>query len=173
MSVCFVTYPSLGELNKTQNVESPPGGSHRNSAQGNIQPNQKEYCQSKWTCEFVLSSSSFLWCQHSISLQQIFLSVGMQLLLSLQFTMLYLVITFYVASCSHSFVLCLVSLYKKKKINVFSLGELTRQLEEKETLISQLTRGKHTFTQQTEELKRQLEEENKVTCFHLEQQILK
>lgn len=60
-----------------------------------------------------------------------------------------------------------------KKFNFFSLGELTRQLEEKESLISQLTRGKHTFTQQTEELKRQLEEENKVTCFHLEQKILK
>ncbi|NXJ09251.1 MYH4 protein, partial [Odontophorus gujanensis] len=40
-------------------------------------------------------------------------------------------------------------------------GELTRQLEEKESLISQLTRGKQAITQQTEELKRQLEEENK------------
>ncbi|OXB66093.1 hypothetical protein ASZ78_010998 [Callipepla squamata] len=40
-------------------------------------------------------------------------------------------------------------------------GELTRQLEEKESLISQLTRGKQAITQQIEELKRQLEEENK------------
>lgn len=60
-----------------------------------------------------------------------------------------------------------------KTINIFLLGELTRQLEEKESLISQLTRGKHAFTQQTEELKRQLEEENKVICFNLEQQIVK
>ncbi|MBN3270984.1 MYSS protein, partial [Polyodon spathula] len=40
-------------------------------------------------------------------------------------------------------------------------GEFSRQLEEKESLISQLTRGKQAFTQQTEELKRQLEEESK------------
>lgn len=43
------------------------------------------------------------------------------------------------------------------------LGELSRQLEEKESLISQLSRGKQGFTQQVEELKRQLEEESKVT----------
>lgn len=41
-------------------------------------------------------------------------------------------------------------------------GEFTRQLEEKESLISQLSRGKTSFTQQIEELKRQLEEETKV-----------
>lgn len=41
-------------------------------------------------------------------------------------------------------------------------GELTRQLEEKESLVSQLTRGKMSYTQQVEDLKRQLEEETKV-----------
>ncbi|KAM4034130.1 myosin-4-like [Anomaloglossus baeobatrachus] len=40
-------------------------------------------------------------------------------------------------------------------------GEFGRQLEEKESLISQLSRGKQAFTQQIEELKRQLEEETK------------
>ncbi|MGH0186647.1 UNVERIFIED_CONTAM: hypothetical protein FKN15_022146, partial [Acipenser sinensis] len=40
-------------------------------------------------------------------------------------------------------------------------GEFSRQLEEKEALVSQLTRGKQAFTQQIEELKRQLEEESK------------
>ncbi|GCB67390.1 hypothetical protein scyTo_0008047 [Scyliorhinus torazame] len=40
-------------------------------------------------------------------------------------------------------------------------GELSRQLEEKESLVSQLTRGKQGYTQQIEELKRQLEEETK------------
>ncbi|TKC33231.1 hypothetical protein EI555_021196, partial [Monodon monoceros] len=42
-------------------------------------------------------------------------------------------------------------------------GELSRQLDEKEALISQLTRGKLTYTQQLEDLKRQLEEEVKHT----------
>uniref|UniRef100_A0A674A1A6 Myosin heavy chain, fast skeletal muscle-like n=1 Tax=Salmo trutta TaxID=8032 RepID=A0A674A1A6_SALTR len=40
-------------------------------------------------------------------------------------------------------------------------GEFGRQLEEKEGLVSQLTRGKQAFTQQVEELKRQIEEEVK------------
>ncbi|KAJ3605544.1 hypothetical protein NHX12_027589 [Muraenolepis orangiensis] len=40
-------------------------------------------------------------------------------------------------------------------------GEFGRQLEEKEALVSQLTRGKQAFTQQIEELKRQMEEEVK------------
>uniref|UniRef100_K7FJT1 Myosin motor domain-containing protein n=1 Tax=Pelodiscus sinensis TaxID=13735 RepID=K7FJT1_PELSI len=40
-------------------------------------------------------------------------------------------------------------------------GELSRQLEEKDALISQLTRGKQSYTQQMEDLKRQLEEESK------------
>merc|ERR1719187_3064925 len=37
-------------------------------------------------------------------------------------------------------------------------GEFGRQLEEKEALVSQLTRGKQAFTQQIDELKRQVEE---------------
>ncbi|TWW70117.1 Myosin heavy chain, fast skeletal muscle [Takifugu flavidus] len=40
-------------------------------------------------------------------------------------------------------------------------GEFGRQLEEKEALVSQLTRGKQAFTQQIEELKRHVEEEVK------------
>ncbi|CAJ1050694.1 myosin heavy chain%2C fast skeletal muscle-like [Xyrichtys novacula] len=40
-------------------------------------------------------------------------------------------------------------------------GEISRQLEEKEALISQLTRSKQAFTQQTEELRRHIEEEVK------------
>ena len=44
----------------------------------------------------------------------------------------------------------------------FTQGELSRQIEEKEALVSQLTRGKQAFTQQIEELKRQTEEEVKV-----------
>ncbi|KAG9335084.1 hypothetical protein JZ751_005760, partial [Albula glossodonta] len=40
-------------------------------------------------------------------------------------------------------------------------GEFGRQLEEKEAIVSQLTRGKQAFTQQLEELKRQIEEEVK------------
>ena len=42
------------------------------------------------------------------------------------------------------------------------LGEYSRQVEEKDALISQLSRGKQAFTQQIEELKRHLEEEIKV-----------
>lgn len=41
-------------------------------------------------------------------------------------------------------------------------GEYSRQLDEKDSLVSQLSRGKQAFTQQIEELKRQLEEEVKV-----------
>uniref|UniRef100_A0A3P8QDV0 Myosin, heavy chain b n=1 Tax=Astatotilapia calliptera TaxID=8154 RepID=A0A3P8QDV0_ASTCA len=40
-------------------------------------------------------------------------------------------------------------------------GEIARQLEEKEALISQLTRSKQAYTQQIEELKRHIEEEVK------------
>uniref|UniRef100_A0A8C4YWR3 Myosin-7 n=1 Tax=Gadus morhua TaxID=8049 RepID=A0A8C4YWR3_GADMO len=40
-------------------------------------------------------------------------------------------------------------------------GEFSRQLEEKESLVSQLTRGKTSYSQQLEDLKRQLEEEVK------------
>uniref|UniRef100_A0A287D4P4 Myosin heavy chain 1 n=1 Tax=Ictidomys tridecemlineatus TaxID=43179 RepID=A0A287D4P4_ICTTR len=42
-----------------------------------------------------------------------------------------------------------------------SWGEYSRQLDEKDSLVSQLSRGKQAFTQQIEELKRQLEEEVK------------
>ena len=45
------------------------------------------------------------------------------------------------------------------------LGEYSRQVEEKDALISQLSRGKQAFTQQIEELKRHLEEEIKVMTF--------
>lgn len=41
-------------------------------------------------------------------------------------------------------------------------GEYLRQLEEKEALVSQLTRGKQAYTQQIDELKRHIEEEVKV-----------
>lgn len=41
-------------------------------------------------------------------------------------------------------------------------GEFGRQLEEKDSLVSQLTRGKQAFIHQIEELKRHLEEEVKV-----------
>ncbi|CAB1311730.1 unnamed protein product [Coregonus sp. 'balchen'] len=41
------------------------------------------------------------------------------------------------------------------------VGELARQLEEKDSLVSQLTRGKQSNVQQIEDLKRQLEEEVK------------
>ena len=51
------------------------------------------------------------------------------------------------------------------------LGEFGRQLEEKEALVSQLTRGKQAYTQQIEELKRLNEEEVKVSrlsCLRLQ-----
>lgn len=53
-------------------------------------------------------------------------------------------------------------------------GELSRQLEEKETVILQLSRSKQAITQQIEELKRQLEEEIKVvlTTEHVLQNVL-
>ena len=47
------------------------------------------------------------------------------------------------------------------------LGEFGRQLEEKEALVSQLTRGKQAYTQQIEEMKRLNEEEVKVSRFFL------
>ncbi|XP_062381618.1 myosin heavy chain, fast skeletal muscle-like [Sardina pilchardus] len=43
-------------------------------------------------------------------------------------------------------------------------GEISRQLEEREALISQMSRVKQTFTQQIEDLKRQVEEEAKAKC---------
>lgn len=45
---------------------------------------------------------------------------------------------------------------------IVTQGEFGRQIEEKEALVSQLTRGKQAFTQQIEEIKRQIEEEVKV-----------
>ena len=47
-------------------------------------------------------------------------------------------------------------------MTIFTPGEFGRQIEEKEALVSQLTRGKQAFTQQIEELKRHIEEEVKV-----------
>lgn len=47
-------------------------------------------------------------------------------------------------------------------MTIFTQGEFSRQIEEKEALVSQLTRGKQAFTQQIEELKRHTEEEIKV-----------
>uniref|UniRef100_A0A8C2IYT9 Myosin heavy chain 7 n=1 Tax=Cyprinus carpio TaxID=7962 RepID=A0A8C2IYT9_CYPCA len=51
----------------------------------------------------------------------------------------------------------------KAKVLVSTLAFLlfSRQLEEKDSLVSQLTRGKQSYTQQIEDLKRQLEEEIK------------
>lgn len=46
--------------------------------------------------------------------------------------------------------------------HIYLVGELTHQVEEKEALVLQLTKGKQALTQQLEELKRQLEEETKV-----------
>lgn len=54
-------------------------------------------------------------------------------------------------------------IYKWYWIGIFfAQGELTRQIEERESIISQLSRSKQAFSQQIEELKRQLEEETKV-----------
>ncbi len=51
------------------------------------------------------------------------------------------------------------------KLYIVILGEFSRQLEEKEALVSQLTRSKQAYTQQTEELKRHIEEEVKVCTY--------
>lgn len=103
-----------------------------------------------------------------------FLPGGIKLLLSLLFATLYLVISFHIISfLIHVNFICLSIFFRLKKKSVFSLDELMQQLEEKESLISQLTRSKQSFTQQTEELKRQLEEENKVSCFNLAQKTVK
>ena len=47
-------------------------------------------------------------------------------------------------------------------VSWYPAGELIRQLEEKESLLSQMTRGKQASIQQIEELKRHTEEEIKV-----------
>lgn len=48
-------------------------------------------------------------------------------------------------------------------------AELSRKLEEREVMMSQLQRSKNSFGQNVEELKKQLDEENKVgvTSLHL------
>jgi myosin protein heavy chain len=48
-----------------------------------------------------------------------------------------------------------------------STGEFSRQLDEKDAMVSQLSRGKQAFTQQIEELKRHIEEETKVRILQL------
>lgn len=45
---------------------------------------------------------------------------------------------------------------------IYHLGEYSRQLDEKDAFVSQLTRGKQVFMQQIDEMKRQIEEEIKV-----------
>lgn len=42
------------------------------------------------------------------------------------------------------------------------VAEVNRKLEERESMVSQLQRAKNGFSQNVEELKKQLEEENKV-----------
>ena len=61
-----------------------------------------------------------------------------------------------------------ISLDDAEKMNFAWLqsGEVGRQLEEKESLVSQLTRGKQAYIHQIEELKRHLEEELKVATAH-------
>lgn len=53
-------------------------------------------------------------------------------------------------------------LHKVNSRKVLSAVEFARQMEERESLISQLTRGKQGFTTQIDELKRLIEEETKV-----------
>ena len=47
-----------------------------------------------------------------------------------------------------------------------------RQMEEKDALVSQLTRSKQAYTQQIEELKRHIEEEVKVTVHEISRIII-
>lgn len=47
------------------------------------------------------------------------------------------------------------------------VGEVSRKLEERESMVSQLQRAKNSFSQNVEELKKQLEEENKVSSLSL------
>ena len=57
-------------------------------------------------------------------------------------------------------------LFRSSDLGFMWSGEFSRQLEERESLVSQLTRSKQGFLQQIEELKRHLEEEVKV-CISL------
>ena len=59
-----------------------------------------------------------------------------------------------------------ISICITHSIYLLRLGEFGRQLEEKEALVSQLTRGKQAYTQQVEELKRLNEEEVKVRIIY-------
>lgn len=52
------------------------------------------------------------------------------------------------------------------------VGELSRKLEEREAMVSQLQRAKNSFSQNAEELKKQLEEENKVSSLSLHQSVV-
>lgn len=52
-------------------------------------------------------------------------------------------------------------LFQTLRFRLF-IAELSRQMEERENLISQLTRGKQGFTTQVDELKRLIDEETKV-----------
>lgn len=56
-----------------------------------------------------------------------------------------------------------LTLPDKSSLIISHPAEMSRQLEEKESLMSQLTRGKQAFVQQIEELKRLHEEEVKVS----------
>lgn len=51
-------------------------------------------------------------------------------------------------------------------------GEVSRKLEEREAMVSQLQRAKNSFSQNVEELKKQLEEENKVSSLSVHQWLL-
>lgn len=68
----------------------------------------------------------------------------------------------------------MLNLHSTGNLSFLVTGELSCQLEEKETMILQLSRSKRAITQQIEELKRQLEEEIKVvlTTKHVLQNVL-
>ena len=48
-------------------------------------------------------------------------------------------------------------------IEILGAGEMARHVEERDSLLSQLTRGKQAYIQQIEQIKRQNEEDNKVS----------
>lgn len=52
------------------------------------------------------------------------------------------------------------------------VGELSRKLEEREAMVSQLQRAKNSFSQNVEELKKQLEEDNKVSSLSLHHSVV-
>lgn len=63
-------------------------------------------------------------------------------------------------------------LVTKISISPPHVGEVSRKLEEREAMVSQLQRAKNSFSQNVEELKKQLEEENKVSCLSAHQWLL-